>query len=169
MSLTIETQKEASFKIAKGDTPHIDSWENQVTYFDEPKGTAFEHYWFQKLEYILWKHGDKTDEKLKRYRITSKNSVEHVHPQNEEYKNQMIQECLDAFGNLVLLSPGENSSYSNQAILKKHADFHSKPRYDSLKLKVLFEAYENSGMQWGNKEIAKHQSKMLDLLKLHYQ
>ncbi|MCF4010594.1 DUF262 domain-containing protein [Rheinheimera sp. UJ63] len=169
LSLTTNTQKEASFSLAKGLTPALTDWQTYLTYFTEPKGTSFEHYWFQKLEYLLWKHGDKTDSNLRSYRITSKNSLEHVHPQHEEYKNTLPKELLDAFGNLVLLSPGENSSYSNQTVLKKKADFASKPRYDSLKLKALFDTYAKMANQWDEVGIKQHQADMLGLLEQHYQ
>lgn len=173
LSLTTETQKEASFKIAKGESPVLESWESKVGYFSESKGTAFEHYWFQKLEYLLWKNADKQGDddekrKLKQYRITSKNSVEHLHPQNEEYNAQIPREFLDAFGNLALLSPGENSAYSNQTVLKKRADFDSKPRYDSLKLKAMFKLIHDSEGMWSETEIDRHQEQMLALLEAHY-
>ncbi|HDY8171812.1 TPA: DUF262 domain-containing protein [Vibrio vulnificus] len=169
MSLTCETQKEASFKLASGISPQTIPWEEQAIYLKSSLGTRFEHYWFQKLEYLLWKNGDKAnDDKLKRYRITSKNSVEHVHPQNEEYHHQLERSPLNAFGNLVLLSPGENSSYSNQTVAKKKADFDSKPRYDALKLKDIFETYMQSDNQWSANEIEKHQQNMLTLLETHY-
>lgn len=165
LSLTVETQKEASFKIAQGQQPAVAKWSVQQAYFADPLGTRFEHYWFQKLEYLLWKQGDKTDEKLKAYRITSKNSVEHVHPQHEEHKNAIQGHLLHAFGNLVLLSPSENSSYSNQTVLKKKADFQSKPRYDSLKLKAIFDLHT----RWAEAEIAEHQKDMLEIMSRHYQ
>ncbi|MEL4201951.1 DUF262 domain-containing HNH endonuclease family protein [Plesiomonas shigelloides] len=169
MSLTRETQKEASFKLASDISPQTIPWEDQAIYLKSSLGTRFEHYWFQKLEYLLWKNGDKTnDDKLKRYRITSKNSVEHVHPQNEEYHHELEKSSLNAFGNLVLLSPGENSSYSNQTVAKKKADFDSKPRYDALKLKDIFETYTQSNSQWSAIEIDKHQQNMLKLLEMHY-
>lgn len=168
LSLTTETQKEASFKIAKGEVPATESWASREAYLNSAQGTGFEHYWFQKLEYLLWKQGDKSDEKLKRYRITSKNSVEHVHPQNEEYGKAMPRSSLDSFGNLVLLSPGENSSYSNQTVGKKREDFRDKPRYDSLKLKAIFEIYDRAKGQWGETQIAEHQKGMIALLEQHY-
>lgn len=168
LSLTVDTQKQASYALAKGELPTLNNWRVLVDSFALPKGTGFEHYWFQKLEYLLWKHGDKTDEKLRSYRITSKNSVEHVHPQHEEYKKHLPSEWLDAFGNLVLLSPGENSSYSNQTVLKKKADFDSKPRYDSLKLKDIFATYQKATNQWTKCEIKEHQERMLSLLERHY-
>ncbi|WP_335924697.1 DUF262 domain-containing protein [Shewanella indica] len=169
MSLTSETQKEASFKLASGTSPQTIPWEEQAIYLKSSLGTRFEHYWFQKLEYLLWKNGDKSnDDKLKRYRITSKNSVEHVHPQNEEYHHELAKSPLNAFGNLVLLSPGENSSYSNQTVAKKKADFDSKPRYDALKLKDIFETYTQSNCQWSAIEIDTHQQNMLKLFEKHY-
>ncbi|QYK03110.1 DUF262 domain-containing protein [Shewanella psychrotolerans] len=169
MSLTRETQKEASFKLASDISPQTIPWEEQATYLKSSLGTRFEHYWFQKLEYLLWKNGDKAnDDKLKRYRITSKNSVEHVHPQTEEYHHELEKSPLNAFGNLVLLSPGENSSYSNQTVAKKKADFDSKPRYDALKLKDIFETYTQSDNRWSSTEIEKHQNNMLALLERHY-
>ncbi len=167
LSLTNETQKEASFKIVQELEPYLNDWNNRASYLDNPQGTDFEHYWFQKLEYLLWKNGNKSDDKLKNYRITSKNSVEHVHPRNEEYGNEIPRNALDAFGNLVLLSPSENSSYSNQTVLKKKADFESKPRYDSLKLKAIFELLTDK-KKWGADEISEHQNQMVEILTQHY-
>jgi uncharacterized protein with ParB-like and HNH nuclease domain len=169
LSLTTETQKEATYKLLQGQLPMVAQWSDQAGYFELSHGTSFEHYWFQKIEYLLWKQGGKTnDERLKRYRITSKNSVEHVHPQNEEYQNKLDDKVLNAFGNLVLLSPGENSSYSNQTVGKKKADFDVKPRYDSLKLREIFKLYAQSNNQWTEREIAEHQAQMQALLKQHY-
>lgn len=168
LSMTIDTQKEASFTLALSRLPVCRKWSEQKTYFSEPLGTSFEHYWFQKLEYLLWKRGQsKNDDKLKKYRITSKNSVEHVHPQNEEYHSQLPLELLNAFGNLALLSPGENSSYSNQAVAKKKADFEAKPKYDSLKLKRIFKLHNKDGL-WSADQIKQHQTDMISLLKKHY-
>jgi len=169
LSMTTETQKTASYLLAMDGNPARITWAEQESYFEEPLGTSFEHYWFQKLEYLLWKDGNKAnDEKLRKYRITSKNSVEHVHPQNEEYRNDLPHESLNAFGNLVLLSPGENSSYSNQTVAKKKADFHDKPRYDSLKLGSIFSLHDECD-KWSTSEITKHQLAMMSLLKKHYE
>ena len=73
---------------------------------------------------------------------------------------------LNAFGNLVLLSPGENSSYSNQTVGKKQEDFKAKPVYDSLKLKQIFELKQND--EWDKDKIKQHQKEMVDLLISHY-
>ena len=169
-----ETQKTASFKQVLGGRPSIDSWYLQADYFKESRGTGFEHYWFQKLEYLLWK-GLKSSEndfsvsekkRFKGYRVTAKNSVEHVFPQHEEYQRQISLESLNAFGNLVLLSPGENSSYSNQAAKKKKVDFESKASYDSLKLKYIFDLMGSD--EWDEDKIKLHQDQMLSILASHY-
>ena len=163
-----ETQKTASFKQAKQQQPVVDTWQTRAGYFAEAKGTSFEHYWFQKLEYILWKQEpDRQAKEFKNYRITNKNSVEHVYPQHEEHQNQLERDFLDAFGNLVLLSPGENSSYSNQAVKKKQVDFDAKPQYDSLKLKAMFRLLKEQN-KWHEAQIQQHQHEMLNILAKHY-
>lgn len=163
-----ETQKTASFKQAKQQQPAVISWQAKVDYFAEARGTSFEHYWFQKLEYILWKQeSDRQVDEFKKYRITAKNSVEHVYPQHEEHQNMLERDFLDAFGNLVLLSPGENSSYSNQAVKKKLVDFEAKPQYDSLKLKAMFKLLKEQN-DWQEEQIKQHQEEMLSTLAMHY-
>lgn len=135
---------------------------------NQESGTKFNHYWFYKIEYLLWKNWDKNDDKLKRYRITSKNSIEHVFPQNDEYKNILVNESddrdwLNSFGNLALLSVGQNSEYSNQDVAKKKIDFQRKNTYDSLKLAKVYE-FES----WNTKEIIEHQNSMFLMFEIHY-
>ncbi|QYJ83520.1 DUF262 domain-containing protein [Shewanella aegiceratis] len=174
MSLSLDTQKEASFALAEGLVPNCQSWQSQSTYFKKPLGTSFEHYWFQKLEYLIWKQMKASESslsseelnKFKKYRITSKNSVEHVHPQNDEYKNELAYETLNSFGNLVLLSPGENSSYSNQDVDKKRIDFNRKSHFDALKLREIF-GVKGQGL-WGKQQIDDHLENMIAVFAHHY-
>ena len=172
LSLAKGTQKEASFALLCGKNPECDGMDSMETHLQEPLGTGFEHYWFQKLEYVLWKHRRKVpylDEKRwQRFRISSKNSVEHVHPQQHEHAQaQLGSSLLDSFGNLALLSPGENSSYSNQDPIKKRVDFESKPTYDSLKLAHIFHLMGKDS--WDGAKISQHQQEMLKLLREHHQ
>ncbi|ACY51397.1 protein of unknown function [Vibrio antiquarius] len=175
MSLSIDTQKEASFALASGLQPNCQSWQSQSTYFEQSLGTSFEHYWFQKLEYLIWKQMKSSESslsaeelnKFKKYRITSKNSVEHVHPQNDEYKSELAYETLNSFGNLVLLSPGENSSYSNQDVDKKRIDFDRKSHFDALKLRKIFNV-KGQGT-WGKQQIEQHLDEMMAVFAQHYQ
>lgn len=163
MSLSTLNDKEISYKLC--DTRYSD--QNNISLMKElqaHKGTSFKHYWFQKLEYVLWKHwANKGDSKFKNYRITSKNSVEHVYPQHPEYKEEIGKIILDDFGNLALLNVGQNSSYSNQEVAKKKIDFFNKTTYDSLKLYFI---YNNEN--WTEIEINNHRTDMLSTLVAHY-
>ncbi|MQC31160.1 DUF262 domain-containing protein [Vibrio parahaemolyticus] len=161
------SQKEASFEYITNTRSDFGYSSDITDYLKLINGTGFEHYWFQKLEYVLWKNELETNnDKFRKYRISSKNSVEHVYPQHEEYNNKLESNFLNAFGNLVLLSPGENSSYSNQTVSKKQADFNDKPVYDSLKLKHIFELKQHE--EWDKDKIKQHQKAMIDLLQSHY-
>tara|TARA_R110001606_G_scaffold361754_3_gene514953 strand:+ start:6905 stop:9007 length:2103 start_codon:yes stop_codon:yes gene_type:complete len=180
LSLASCTQKEASFALAQSkrnfaNQPETITWLEKAPYFDEAKGTSFEHYWFQKLEYVLWCK-IKTDEffirnldnsKFNRYRIASRNSIEHVYPQHEEYGDQLKENYVNRWGNLVLLSSGENSSYSNQDVGKKKIDFEKKTQYDSLKLAHIF--YLKGHDDWDEPKVKKHQEEMLEVLRKHYE
>lgn len=164
------TQKEASYQLCIDDEIGTKDWQEIQDYLESQKGTSFEHYWFQKLEYILWKnYGRRTEKKFKNYRITAKNSVEHVHPQKERFGAVLQESYLHAFGNLVLLSPGQNSEYSNKPVTVKLAEFERKPSYDSLKLQYLFDTFKKSESKNLNKLVVKmHQDQMLNFLRVHY-
>ncbi len=173
MSLAEDTQKEASFALLESMDIKTSSIDSVCAELREAHGTAFEHYWFQKLEYILWRNRNRLDcfdfkrKDIGNYRIVSRNSVEHVHPQNEEFDNKLDNAYLHCFGNLALLSPGENSAYSNQSVSKKRADFIDKPGYDSLKLAHIFHSIKASD-DWNKDAIEEHQNQMLDLIQAHY-
>jgi len=172
LSLAVDdaTQKVASYQLCIEDEIGTKDWQELQDYLESQKGTSFEHYWFQKLEYVLWKnYGRRTEKKFKNYRITAKNSVEHVHPQKERFGAVLQESYLHAFGNLVLLSPGQNSEYSNKPVTVKLAEFERKPSYDSLKLKYLFDTFKKSESKNLNKSVVKmHQDQMIELLKTHY-
>ncbi len=176
MSLAECTQKEASFALASDIHFETRDYTDQILYFNEDRGTSFEHYWFQKLEYLLWKKAksqqptENESRKFKKYRITSRNSVEHVHPQQHEYQLKLDKAYLDGFGNLVLLSPSENSSYSNQDVGKKLIDFKNKDHFDSLKLWHFFALKESE--KWKDKpenvRIEEHKNRMIMVFANHY-
>lgn len=142
---------------------------NALNILNESHGTSFNHYWFYKLEYLLWKSWDKNDNRIKQFRITSKNSVEHVFPQNHEFGNRLENtesDWLNSFGNLGLLSVGENSSYNNQDVSKKEVDFKKKQTYDSLKLAKIYLSLERN--HWGIENIKQHLQEMITTLQEHY-
>jgi uncharacterized protein with ParB-like and HNH nuclease domain len=157
-------KKEMSWNLLNGtvEKPSFDSIKNTL---NQDSGTHFNHYWFYKLEYLLWKNWENRENpQFKRYRITSKNSIEHVFAQNEEHNKTIEKNILDSFGNLALLSVGQNSSYSNLSVIKKKDDFTNKQTYDSLKLAKIY-SFEN----WYTDEIKQHQEEMILLLQNHYE
>lgn len=167
LSLCVKlSDKEASYKLM-GDRLEIDF--NFETYFKQAKGTGFKHYWFQKLEYLLWKRwGDKEKtDAYKNYRIVSRNSVEHIYPQKPENGLMLEEEWLHSFGNLVLLSVSQNSEYGNKAVKVKRSMFEEKRGfYDSLKSYSIFNSFNSD--EWTSDKIVAHRDKMIEILKEHY-
>ena len=162
-------KKEISLELVSSEKSNGQIDLNALDILNEPHGTSFHHYWFYKLEYLLWKTWDKNDNKVKQFRITSKNSVEHVFPQNHEFGNKLTNtefDWLNSFGNLGLLSVGENSSYNNQDVRKKKVDFDNKSTYDSLKLAKVYSSQDINS--WGTENIKKHQDEMITTLQQHY-
>lgn len=121
----------------------------------DEKGCQFAHYLFYKMEYMLWYM--KSAEEAKRwskYRITSKNSVEHISPQNPKWNKEHIKE-YNRFGNLVLISREANSGYSNKSFGEKKEKYLDKYRngyIDSLKSDVVYSNYD----KWGDSECISH-------------
>lgn len=138
-------------------------------YLQEPLSTTFKHYWFQKLEYVLWKNWEfRKDEKYLNYRITSRNSIEHIFPQNQDRNSQnyaVSKKDRNSFGNLVLLSVSQNSEYSNKPVSVKKSMFNERGfTYDTLKSYYIFKG--DNG--WGAREIRSHQEEMISKLLKHY-
>ncbi len=140
------------------------------SYLESSMGTKFKHYWFQKLEYILWKNWEfeKTKE-FDSFRIQSRNSVEHIYPQNPEENSKTLklenESDLNSFGNLVLLSVSQNSEYSRKSFNEKKGLFFNKGgAYDTLKSYYIFK-YD----KWNPENIEDHKIQMIKKIKYHYQ
>lgn len=165
LSLSAATDREMSFSLMKS-IPRSDF--NMERYLREDLGTGFYRYWFQKLEYILWKGWEDRDKpRFRAFRITSKNSIEHIFPQNPDFRERMDKKNLDSFGNLVLLSVSQNSEYGRKQVNVKRAEFEGKRTYDSLKSKVIFSSYDY-GEIWDEEKIVLHREKMIGLIAAHY-
>lgn len=163
------------------------SWnliENELTVFKadisalrKPSGTAFWSYWLYKTDFILWylKASEQGDD-WKNYRMTKKNSVEHISPQNRrEYDENILwdenetlsdvekKKRLDDFGNLVLLAVGMNSEYSNKSFAEKRTSFFEKKRLDSLKSALIFE-----NQKWSWALCDQHRNEMITLFEEYF-
>lgn len=124
-------------------------------------GTRYPHYWFYKLEYVLYLKLKRTNSRLvDNFRITSKNSVEHVTPQNPEQKQDEIPtDILHNFGNLALVTKSINSEMSNKGFSIKKVEFEHRYRGKGVSLK-LEEIYKND--HWHEHEISYHQKQMIE-------
>ena len=131
-----------------------------TTIFSEDLGTSFPHYWFYKLEFVLWdKYKDIRDSRWKDFKLTAKNSVEHISPQTQKSTdtNTVTEEMLNKFGNLALVSRSINSEYSNLPYNEKRQRFKNNNaiKLDSLKMALIYE-HES----WGD-DIAKTHEKVM--------
>lgn len=170
LSLSKITDKETSFLWMDYDY-RVNKTFKYKAYLKEFHGTSFKHYWFQKVEYLLWKQLSKKQDwetnlksKFQNFRITSKNSVEHIYPQNPEYRETLDKQYLDNFGNLVLLSVSQNSEYSRKSFEEKRGAFFDKPTFDALKSFMIFQGAEN----WDKESILMHRDEVLEILEKHY-
>ena len=160
-SLIERTRK---FLVDKDYKPRLD-----ITILSESKGTSFPHYWFYKLEYILWymKHDMKDYEKWKEFKFTAKNSVEHIFPQTQMNKDTstLSPNLLDSFGNLALVSRSINSEYGNLPFNEKKIRFenNNKHKIDSLKMSLIYKHDI-----WDDSTVKDHRCKMIELFKEYF-
>ncbi|CAD7288972.1 hypothetical protein LMG7974_01276 [Campylobacter majalis] len=151
-------------------------------------GTATPHYWFYRLEYLLWKElGDENSmiwdnlkDKQERqklynnYTLSQLNSVEHIQPQSKSNENGFSenrdnQNSIDIFGNLALLSSSRNSSLGNLDVNEKKAriDNWLQGKYNPQSLKMILalnDVTQNS--DWTADKSQKHGKEMKKLLGL---
>jgi uncharacterized protein with ParB-like and HNH nuclease domain len=163
------TDKELSWKLLD-DSISVQHNFNIELYLTSSLGTKFKHYWFQKLEYILWKNWEfDKNEMFNNFRIMSKNSIEHIYPQDPENKMQhpkIDNKFLHSFGNLVLLSVAQNSEYSNKSVNVKRSMFNEKrDSFDSLKSFHIFNSFE---LDWSVNQIEEHKTEMIKKIIKHY-
>ena len=133
----------------------------------EANGVKFAHYWFYKLEFVLWFQNVGSDERWKNFRLTAKSSVEHISPQTPTARDDnRVDKALDHFGNLALVSRSLNSEYGNMPYNEKQRRFKNsnKGRVDSLKMDLI---YEND--QWNDTKAFEHQELMIDYLNSYFE
>ena len=145
----------------------------------EGRGTNVHHYWFYKLEYCLWElwyndhvlKGSLNCEKPKilgsaRFRMRSVGSIEHVSPQSQN-NGALTGDLLDRFGNLALISGGENSTYSDRDPVEKKGIFISrlnKNLVQSLKLAHIFDVISDETEDWNDNAMESHEEYMVTVL-----
>jgi len=139
------------------------------------QGTSTPHYWFYKLDYLLWKDKNILNQLSKRFekfdksnfRLSRLNSIEHIHPQSKckEWEEQNVDKCtkVDCFGNLALISNHMNSALNAQEGQNKRQDIQKQLNngtIESLKMILVYSKYE----KWTQEECDTHQKEMINLL-----
>lgn len=168
------------FKVYKDDQPddfkfldYLKTWDNarrDLTNTNLKYG-SINRYWFWRLDYYLWENRDKyfNSEAIKiadNYIFRANRSIEHIAPQTpkRESKVKLEKEFLDSFGNLAMISSGQNSSLRNEPYEIKKAHVSSfinsvDGSIESLKLLRVYR-YET----WNKDYLIKHHNKMVDIL-----
>ncbi|MDB4354154.1 DUF262 domain-containing HNH endonuclease family protein [Akkermansiaceae bacterium] len=135
---------------------------NHTTELRRDLGVYFRHYWFYKLDYVLWTLLKSEKPKWGAFRFTAKNSVEHISPQNPvKEDDNTVEQLLNRFGNLALVSRSLNSEYSNLPFNEKRQRFKNKnkERVDSLKMDIVYH-HEN----WSDDIAIQHEAEMIRLV-----
>jgi hypothetical protein len=130
--------------------------------------TGFPHYWFYKIDFILWHEKDELRKpQWNGYKVTAKNSIEHIGPQNpRDKRDKVCIKQLDKMGNLVLVTRSINSEYGDQPYRVKQARFldkKNKGSYDSLKSDLIY-----TNESWNDDLAERHQEKILEILERYF-
>lgn len=154
-------------------TLNKDSFENKAQI---NSGTSTAHYWFYKLDYLLWKDNSIWKDLLNKFsevkefkyssiktnfRLSRLNSIEHIYPQSkkEDWKSNNV----DNFGNLALISNHMNSALNAQEDYNKRHDIQKQLHngtIESLKMILTYSKYS----EWNSNNCQEHQTEMINLL-----
>lgn len=165
-------------EVKKGQFVRYNKYQPTVEPLKKSLGLGFPHYWFYKLEFLLWRSMKEnrseipdgmgvSEEDISDFKITAKNSVEHITPQNPRDAKAQTEvadnkDLLDCFGNLALVSRSLNSSLSNASYKLKREKFNEsndvRQRIESLK---LLHVYAGNKENWLKNDIREHQERMI--------
>ncbi len=140
-----------------------------------------DRYWFWRLDYYLWEKRSNFFEKealdvANNYVFKRNRSIEHIAPQKpqENASSEFIwddstKDIENCFGNLCMISSGQNSMLQNKTFQTKRAyvkDYilkNIKGTIESLKMLKIYE-YEN----WSRDTIVHHRNEMSQILQDSY-
>lgn len=135
--------------------------------------SSINRYWFWRLDYYLWllrnEYFEESDKKeiADKYVFRSNRSIEHIAPQNPKSDSQvrLDEKYLHLFGNLAMISSGQNSSLQNESYEVKRAyvySFINKSVGGSIQSLKMLDIYQYN--TWDETNIKVHHNKMLDVL-----
>ncbi len=116
---------------------------------------------FNYLDYLLWSTSQSAE--IRAFEFTFRSSVEHYYPQNPmNGQAPLVEEVLNSFGNLCLISHSKNSRLSNLMPLAK-TEYYSNNRIDSIKQHYMMKTVLE-GNPWSEAAIVAHGKEMTKVL-----
>lgn len=153
---------------------HLKTWDNKrhgSTNINLNYG-SINRYWFWRLDYYLWERTEeffknKAKEIANHYIFRANRSIEHIAPQTpkDDSNVKLKDEVLHLFGNLAMISSGQNSSLQNASYEVKKAHIESfingsvGGSIESLKLLKILE-FET----WNENNVKQHHNEMVNVL-----
>lgn len=130
-------------------------------------------YWFWRLDYYLWLNRDEcfAEKEAKaiadKYIFRSNRSIEHVAPQTPKSNSdvKVEEDLLHTFGNLAMISAGQNSSLQNESFEVKQAhvkSFINGSVGGSIQSLKMLDIYRYDS--WEEADIKRHHDKMIKIL-----
>ncbi len=137
-----------------------------------------DRYWFWRLDYYLWENrkelfkNNKALEIADKYVFKPNRSIEHIAPQTPKSNSNIVigKDITDLFGNLAMISSGQNSSLQNESYEVKRAHVESfitgskGGSIESLKMLKIYEIGNWSNESWTEEKIKVHQNEMVLIL-----
>lgn len=135
------------------------------------QGVSTPHYWFYKLDYLLWKDFPLAKENtikeydIKNFRLKYLSSIEHINPQTPQLEDFKLEpKLLDTFGNLALISDHMNSSLSNNPFNEKREQLNLQIERNTIESLKMLLIYSNDLKKWDENNVENHQKIMLEIL-----
>ena len=130
-----------------------------------------DRYWFWRLDYYLWENltenfDESSVEIANKYVFRANRSIEHIAPQNPKSpsKIKIDNDLLHSFGNLVMISAGQNSSLQNESyeVKRAHVEAFINGRGGSIESLKMLKLYKFN--EWSAENIKQHEIEMMQIL-----
>ena len=131
-----------------------------------------DRYWFWRLDYYLWENRRKffkgrSLEIADKYVFRLNRSIEHIAPQTPQSNSRVNVGAtfMNSFGNLAMISSGQNSSLQNESFELKRAhveSFIKGSKGGTIESLKMMEIYDKS--TWNEEVIKLHSDKMIAVL-----
>ncbi|MEO7309296.1 MAG: DUF262 domain-containing HNH endonuclease family protein [Chitinophagaceae bacterium] len=133
---------------------------------------SIDRYWFWRLDYFLWENrrtyfAEASYKIADNFVFKSNRSIEHIAPQQLQPDSiaKVSEEYMDCFGNLAMISSGQNSSLQNASyeIKRAHVNaFINGSKSGTIESLKMLKIYEHK--DWNDFNVARHSDNMIEVL-----